>query len=52
MKIALFIISFIAFLLGGFLVFQLQDDDTKYKIQWENKLIIDPDDDEEPHVTK
>lgn len=52
MKIALGIISLIAFLLGGALVFHMQDDDTKYKIQWENKLVIDPDDDEEPHAAK
>jgi hypothetical protein len=49
MKIALAIAVLIALSLGAFLAVHLMDDDTKYKIQWENKLIIDPDDDQEPH---
>ena len=33
----------------GFVIMVMKDDDdTKYKIHWENKLILDPEDQNEP----
>lgn len=46
MKIALAVSVLVAALLGVFFLAHLADDDTKYKIQWENKLTIDPDNDD------
>lgn len=49
MKIISIVVAGIVALVIFACVIHFADDDTKYKIEWENKLTIDPDEGEASH---